>query len=140
MHLNASGTTTSYIAWFNLLSHDQIVTLFNEDEGLAILKFVFGLPVKIYTQLIFKKINVKLAVQVLSDSVAAMALISIEIIPMKNITKKFKYTSHIEELFRLLNATFDILNARHKYAPAINAENWGKKEVLISVCHLLIRF
>ena len=75
----------------------------------------------------FQKMSVKLAVQVMSDSVADGFCFYRD--TMKN--EAFQHTQNIEDLFRLLNKSFDILNARHRFAPAMTLDNWeGNKEVL----------
>lgn len=50
---------------------------------------------------------------------------------MKN--EAFQHTQNIEDLFRLLNKSFVILNARHRFASAMTLDNWeGNKEMLFN--------
>ena len=109
------------------LSFEDIKLLFHADERMGHLKVC---PRLTYTHVYptnFQKMSVKLAVQVMSDSVADGFCFYRD--TMKN--EAFQHTQNIEDLFRLLNKSFDILNARHRFAPAMTLDNWeGNKEVL----------
>lgn len=114
-----------------IISHDQIVRFFNEDQRMGHLKLCPRLTFSQIYQTSFQKMSVKLAVKVFSNSLAdGFDFFRNHCDEATN--EKFRYTDHIEELIRLLNMPFDILNARRKFAPAMNAENWPKnKEVLL---------
>lgn len=112
-----------------IFSYDLIVLLFKEDQRqTGGLRVCFRLTNSHIYPTNFQKMSVKLAVQIFSDSVADAFEYFRNKHPDEEIRTKFRYTHHIEELLRLLNAAFDILNARHKFAPAMNNENWLKKK------------